>query len=238
MVDLTAALQKLSEMPSGDAKTVMIESLRNVFKSSLYKLSKYLLGYEDMTWHTHGDMCWALEQPEKRKLITMPRGTFKSSISVVAYSIFKLIHNPNLRILIDSEKYENSKNFIREFKGKVEDPVFEQFFGVWKSDLTWTEGSVIIRPRNQVKKEASLTASGVESGKTGQHFDIIIHDDLNTMENSETLEGRQKVLRHYKMNTSILDPGGEIVIVGTRYSINDVIGYVLQNEINILPNHE
>lgn len=207
--------------------------MRGAFNQNLYKFCKYMLGYIEMTKHTHMEMCKTLEAPEKKKLITMPRGTFKSSIGVVGYAIWRMIENPNIRILIDSEKYENSKNFIREIKGKLEDPIFKTLYGDWRSENNWSEGSITISTRTLVKKEATITASGVEAGKTGQHYDLIIHDDLNTHENSETTEGRAKVLRHYKMNVSILEPGGEIIVIGTRYATQDVIGFVLDNEAKV-----
>lgn len=177
------------------------------------------------------DMVRALEAPTKRKLIVMPRGTFKSSVGVVGYSIWLLINNPNLRILIDSEKYENSKNFIREIKGKLEDKLVTDVFGQFRGK-NWNEGEITIAHRTANLKEASITASGVGAGKTGQHYDVIIHDDLNTEENSQNPEQRKKILRHYQMNTSILEPDGTLVVIGTRYAIDDVIGVILENEVN------
>lgn len=192
---------------------------------------KFLLGYTDITWHTHGDMVRALEAPTKRKLIAMPRGTFKSSIGVVGYAIWLLIRNPNLRILIDSEKYENSKNFIREIRHKLESPLISNLFGD-AVGAVWGEGELVLQWRSVGLKEGSVTASGIEAGKTGQHYDIIIHDDINSAENSRTTEARQKVIDHYRLNTSILEPDGIMVIIGTRYSADDLIGFVLENEID------
>ncbi len=69
--------------------------------------------------------------------------------------------------------------------------------------------------------------------KVGQHFDMIIGDDMNSGNNSETPEACEKVYRHYQLNQAILDPGGIYGIVGTRYSTADVIGKILENEIQI-----
>ena len=60
---------------------------------------------------------------------------------------------------------------------------------------------------------------------------------MNSPQNSNTPENREKVIDHYKYYQSILDPGGEVVIVGTRYHEQDLIGHVLQNEI-YLPDDE
>ena len=96
--------------------------LADRFRKSLFHAARDLLGYPDITERTHRPTIDCLEDAGTRKLICVPRGTFKSSIGVVSYAVWCLIRNPNLRILIDSEIYENSKNFVREIRGKMESP--------------------------------------------------------------------------------------------------------------------
>ena len=184
-----------------------------------------------MTPRTHGKIIRALESHTKRKLICVPRGTFKSSICSISYPIWLLLTNPNLRILIDSEVYTNSKNFLREIKAHLLNQELTQIFGQFKSD-NWNEGEITIAQRRVNKKEASITCSGIGAVKVGQHFDVIIGDDYNSPLNSGTPEGRRKVIDHFKMNMSILEPDGIYVIVGTRYSEDDLIGWIMKNLIN------
>ncbi len=204
--------------------------LAKLYYRDLYHLAKYALGYGEITLYTHGEMITTLEDPGTRKLLCVPRGCFKSSIGVVAYSIWRLLRDPNLRILIDSEIYENSKNFVREIRQKLEIPHMTALFGAFRSSQ-WAEGAITIAQRRKVLKESSVTASGVGANKVGQHYDLIIMDDLNTDRNSSTTEQRQKVLRHYQMNVSILEPTGTMVVIGTRYAADDVIGWILENEV-------
>lgn len=208
------------------------KALAYLYTQSLYRTAKDLLGYKDITEYTHLGMIRALESPKKRKLLVMPRGTFKSSIGVVAYAIWLLLRDPDLRILIDSEKYENSKNFIREIKLKLEEPLITQLFGTFRTDHNWSEGSITIAQRKKIFKESSVTASGISANKTGQHFDVVIHDDMNSDKNSDTPEKCQKIIDHYRLNTSILEPEGIIVVIGTRYSQNDLIQFILDQEVN------
>jgi len=206
-------------------------ALRDSYKESLFKTAKYLLGYKDIRAGTHKHICESLQSNTTRKLIVCPRGAFKSSIAAVAYPIWLLINNPNLRILLDSEIFTNSRNFIREIKGHLESPDFIDLFGNWKTKHDWTQSTLSVAARSIIKKESSITAGGVGTVKTGQHFDVIIGDDLNSHKNSATQDGRQKVIEHYRYYTSLLDPGGTIVIIGTRYAEDDVIGYILENEV-------
>lgn len=172
-----------------------------------------------------------LESNSTRKLIVMPRGSFKSSLGVVAYSMWRLIRNPNERIMIDSEVYTNSKNFIREIKAHFQSKKFIDVFGDWVGPQ-WSEGEITVSTRTKVLKEASITASGIGAVKVGQHYGTIIMDDLNSGNNSETVEMRQKVIRHYQMNTAILEPDGIMVVIGTRYAVDDCIGFILDTEKN------
>jgi len=204
--------------------------VQDAFKDSLFHTAQNLLGYKDITEYTHMPIIRALESSTKRKLICVPRGTFKSSLCSVAYPIWLLLRNPNLRILIDSEIYGNSKNFLREIKGHIQSEHFVNIFGDWMTS-TWNESEIIIAPRNKTIKEASITVSGIGAQKTGQHYDYIIGDDYNSPGNSTTQDGRKGVISHYQYNQSILEIGGTYVLVATRYSEDDLIGWVIANEL-------
>lgn len=216
------------------SEAVDLEALDNnrakEYKNSLYLTAKRLCGFKDLTWHTHGKMIEAIEEDTERKLIVMPRGTFKSSVCSVAAPIWWLIRNPDERILLDSEVYTNSKNFLREIKGHLTSSLFIELFGDWRGE-NWNEAEVTIATRQKVYKEASITCGGIGTVKVGQHYSKIVGDDYNSGNNSGTPEARSKIINHYKMNTAILDPGGVYMIVGTRYAVDDIIGHVIENEM-------
>lgn len=206
---------------------------RELYKQSLYHFAKYCLGYSLMTPMTHGPICRALESSTKRKLICVPRGTFKSVIASVSYPLWLLINNPNARIMIDGEIYGNSKNFLREIKGHLKsNKNFIRLFGDWVGDL-WNEGEILVKPRTVVKKEPSILCSGIGAEKTGIHVDYIISDDLCSYNNTRNPDVAKKTIDHYRLYTSILEPDGTTVIIGTRYSELDVIGFVIEHELGV-----
>lgn len=204
---------------------------RQLFRKSLYRTAKFLLGYSDIDVDTHSGIILALQAPTKRKLICVPRGCYKSSIASVAYPIWLLINNPNLRIMIDSELYTNSSRFLTEIKNHLKSERVIELYGEFEGDK-WNESEILIRQRNIIKKESSIICSGMGAQKTSAHFDVIICDDINSPQNSQTPEARKKVIDHYKLYTSLLEPEGIIVIIGTRYAEDDLIGWVMANEIN------
>lgn len=208
-------------------------SLQKFYRESLYRVAHGICGFKDVNFETHGGVIDCLESQSERKLICVPRGCLKSSISCVAYPIWRLLNNPNLRILIDSELYTNSCTFLRQIKIMLESKGITTIFGEFKSRV-WNEAEIFINQRtDKTIKEASVTVGGIGTTKVGQHYDIIIGDDYNSPKNSNTPENASKVVDHYKYNLSILEPGGEYVIIGTRYSEADLIGHILINELGI-----
>lgn len=225
------ALDKLASLHKPTAIKEARSIRADLYASDLFVLARHGLGFKDVNYRTHGPMIEILESPSKKKMIVVPRGCLKSSIACVAYPIKKLLNNPNIRILLDSELYTNSKNFIREIRGHLQS---EKFHGLYGDLLhSYTESEIIVKGRTQVLKEASLTASGVGTVKVGQHYDLIIFDDLNSQKNSANPEQRKKIIDHFKYMFSILEPGGTIVITATRYSEDDVIGFVLSNLLGL-----
>lgn len=203
-------------------------ALREVFLNDFYLFAKYGLGYKDMTWFTHGETIQTLECDATRKLVILPRGTFKSSLACVAYPMWRLQKDPNLTILLDSEVYNNSKNFLREIRTHLESERFTKIFGE-QVGSRWGESEIIVKGRTHNRKEASITVGGIGTVKVGQHYDICLGDDYNSPRNSETPEKCQKVIDHVRYNLNILNPKGEYVWIGTRYAERDISGWILKD---------
>ncbi len=201
--------------------------LRAMCLENFYFFAKRFLGYKDLEWPVHGQFVKVFESAARRKLVVMPRGTFKSTLGSVAYPIWCLLRNPDLTVLLDSELYSNSKNFIREIKGHLQSERMTRLFGPQEGPK-WDEGEIILKSRRANRKEASITAGGIGTTKVGMHYDMIIADDMNSPQNSESPEKCQRVINHVRYNLNILNPGGEYVILGTRYAELDVIGFMLK----------
>lgn len=205
-----------------------ITEYQQLCRSSLLAVCR-LLGYKDVNLSTHYKIIRILESKNTRKLICVPRGCLKSSIACIAYPIWLLINDPNARILLDSQLYTNSKNFLREIRAHLEGDRLTSIFGEFKSE-TWNESEIIIKQRTNPYKEASITVGGIGTTKVGQHYTFLIGDDYNSPDNSNTPQKCTNIIDHYKYNLSILEPTGTYVLIGTRYAELDAIGYILANE--------
>ena len=174
-----------------------LKGFQELLRHDFMAYARHALGYEDINWRTHGETIQALESQAKRKILVLPRGTFKSSLGCVAYPMWRLEKNPDLTILLDSEIYNNSKNFIREIKAHYESERYMRIFGE-RMGKKWGESEVTVATRKRNRKEASITVGGVGTVKVGQHYDIIIGDDYNSPSNSDTPEKCQKVIDHVR----------------------------------------
>lgn len=171
---------------------------------------------------------------QKKSLYLLPRGTFKSTVITIGYSLWRLARDPDLRILIDSETQSNSKNFLSEIKEQmVRNEVLRGAFPPMdsKDEALWTKTEITVKTRKRARKEPSIQATGVDITKTGMHYDLIIADDLVSNMNIGTIEMRDKVIAHYKLLLALLEPDGELIVVGTRWHDDDVYGWILEHDL-------
>lgn len=173
-------------------------------------------------------------------LLLMPRGTFKSSVVTIGFTLQYILNEPNARILIDSETFSKSKAFLREIidhlvNNEAYREVFKAIHGMYpfekKSQMKlWTDSEVILPCRNVPKKEPTISCAGIDVTKNGMHYDLIIADDLHSEKNVTNKEQIQQVIDHYKLAFSLLDPGKPMIIIGTRWDYSDLYQHIIDFE--------
>lgn len=209
------------------------------YTNNFYKFCCECLGYADLL-PEHKELCKFISIPEvdnhKSKLILMPRYSFKSSVVTIAYSLWRLAGEPDLRILIYSESATRAQSFLQGIKnhilGESEKSKFRKDFGKWETDPhkgKWNESQIIIATRKNAQSEPSIDTGGIETGKVGMHYDLIIFDDIVSDLNTTTKAQMDKIYDCYKKSMSLLKPGGEVIITGTRWNFGDAYGRILQD---------
>jgi hypothetical protein len=202
----------------------------------LYFFNKSILGYSDMTPEIHGELCDFVEKVKNPKnaqfrLILEPRGSLKSSCITIGFTTQSIVEDPNIRILLASEEFSASKKFLAEIKGHFEEnQVFKSYYGDWVSKKKWDEKEIIVNRRTRWRKEPTITCAGIDVTKTGMHYDMIIVDDPHSSKNITTREQIEKVKTWYKLLLSLLDPGGVLIVIGTRWHYDDLFGYLIDQE--------
>jgi len=206
------------------------EQIKKKAKADLYFFNKEVLGYSRMRPNPHQELCDIITSKEmRRKLILMPRGSFKSSVLTVGHSLHTLVNDPNHRILVCHELQKNANKYVNEIRTHIDSNLkFRALFGDWVSKELWRNSEFLINTRTAIKKEPSVMAASLEKGVTvGLHFDTIILDDPCSPRNTQTLEQVEKTIEFYKLLLSVLEPGGNMYVIGTRWNIHDLYGWIL-----------
>lgn len=246
-----------------DPKAQALQKIALRCKTDLYFLCKEILGYDKMEVHTHQELCnyttSILSNPpelphdpnfDPRKnllLLLMPRGTFKSSVVTIGFTLQYILNEPDTRILLDSETFGKSKAFLREIiehltNNEIYREIFKAIHGVYpytkKSDMKlWTDSEIILPCRRRPLKEPSISCMGIDTTRNGMHYDLIIADDLHSEKNVTSKDMIQQVIDHYKLAFSLLDPGKPMIVIGTRWHELDLYGHIIdfeQQDFNVL----
>jgi phage terminase large subunit-like protein len=202
---------------SKDKKSAYIKSLKQIrCKTDLVYLLKEVLGYGEVDRGVHGKIVEFLEGGSKKKLLLMPRGAFKTTVVSIGGIIQQILRNPNIRILIDSEVMALSEKILAQIKRDMQKPEFVGLFGnMISSEHRETAGEFTVSARtNMSLKEPTVTVGGIGTVKVGNHYDLIIADDLHSEQNVSTKDQIEKVISHYRLLLSLLEPDGKMVVVG------------------------
>ena len=216
------------------------------YEASFFDFCEDSLGYHDMNAE-HRALCEFINgptDPGKRihykrnkklfNLILMPRYTFKSCVATVGYSLYRLLFDPNIRILIYSDATSKAQGFLTSVKnhimGKVDNSKFRAQWGEWETDPKkgkWNESAIIVKTRSTASAEPSIETAGIETSLVGRHYDLIIFDDIVSDKNVTTKEQMDKTSECYSKALSLLRPGGEVLMVGTRWHFGDLYGRII-----------
>ena len=201
-----------------------IEERLKDFRYFLFLIWKHL-GLPDPT-PIQNDIAAYLQYGHKRKVIEAFRGVGKSWITA-AYVLFRLYHDPQLKILVVSASKERADNFSTFTLRLINDVP-------WLSHLAPRNGqrnSKISFDVGEAKPDQSpsVKSVGLFGQLTGSRADIIVADDVEVVNNSYTQGMRDKIKEAVKEFDAILKPGDntEITYLGTpqtAMSLYNVLG--------------
>ena len=217
-----------------------VEVARRRGLADLYFFARNVLGYKLMVPHVHRPMCDFIvreiersENEQATKILLEPRGSFKSSVGTIAYALWMLVRDPNMSILITNEKLDKAKAFLKELKSHITDnETFKLLYGDLSCEKApmrrWSDARIDIQTRTKHGAAPSVEASSVESSETGKHVELIICDDLVGKSNSGTPEQLRKVDDYVKDLGAVLNPGGTMLFIGTRWDYRDTYNTQLE----------
>lgn len=161
----------------------------------------------------------------KRRVILAPRGSGKTHLSVATMVCWRLFRDPERKCIIVSKSATEAKKTVRIIRLWLDHIWFLNHLAPRKGkdadNSTQFEVSAC-----QPGRQPSLTAIGIEGQLPGNRADSIFADDVETPQNTVTLEAREALNQQVSEFVNILypssvgKPGGrvdpsELIVVGT-----------------------
>ncbi|MCC6155702.1 MAG: hypothetical protein IT367_18175 [Candidatus Hydrogenedentes bacterium] len=178
-----------------------------------------------------------MDRRKLKKLFLLPRGHIKSNIVTIAFALWLIVKNPNIRILIASHATDDAQGFCRGIRQLIDSEEFQAVYPeihpkVENGRLAcWRDDALLIE-RKSTQKERTIEIASVRTPRTGRHYNVIFFDDLINDKSCRNPIAIQEGITFYKATRPLLDPGGYIYLVGTRYNFADAYGYVIANELH------
>lgn len=180
------------------------------FRNFLYVIWKFL-GLPEPTKRQYA-IAYFLQHGPRRQIIEAFRGVGKSWITA-AFVCFILYHNPQLNILVVSGGKARADDFSKFARLLIQAvPILQHLQpteGQRSSSIAFDVGPA------EPDQSPSVKSAGITGMITGSRADIIIADDIETPDNSDTVAMREKIQERVKEFDAILKPGGRIIYLGT-----------------------
>jgi hypothetical protein len=180
------------------------------------------------SWH-HPSMKYEKGVADNRILINIPPNHAKSMTVTVDYVTWKIVNNPNFRVLIVSQTQRLAADFLYAIKQRLTHPMYEELqqayaagVGFKSKSASWQATRVTFGDelRESSEKDPNLEAVGIGGHIYGKRADMILIDDAVTLSNANDFERQIKWLTQDVR--SRLNPTGKLIVIGTRVSAVDL----------------
>ena len=226
-----------------DSCSSLIAQFRDLAEASLWFFERAILGLDQLNETLHLPVAnWVQQCPPYRKLLLLPRDHLKSSLVAKGMSIHMLVQRKeancylagkegcNTRILLANETATNAQHFLRWIAAKLEG--CELLKALWphrvwvhprKESRKWNENELLV-PRNEDYPEASIETIGVGGAVAGRHYDVLIKDDLISLEAANSPPSMAAARQWHIASRALLDDPrrGLEFTVGTRWAVGDI----------------
>lgn len=155
----------------------------------------------------------------KELLLLAFRDSGKSTL-VGLFCAWLLYLDANRRTLVLAAETRLAKKMVRTVKRIIERHPDCAGMKPAKPDLWGSEEFTIAR--DKVIRDPSMLAKGITANVTGSHADIVVCDDVEVPNTSDTPEKRQELRQRLAEIAYVLSPGGTQLYIGTPHSFHSI----------------
>lgn len=160
------------------------------------------------------------------------RGAGKSKIGTVTRVLFEILRNRDVRICLATRSSDNFVEKSNEIRRHFEsNQTLRRIFGDFVGS-SWDKKRWSVSGRSPGADGLTVSVVGIESAVAGQHFDLVLGDDLQDLEWARTATTRERVNDFvYTTLKPALEPHGAFWVFGTRYNPRDLYDHFATHEM-------
>jgi hypothetical protein len=162
----------------------------------------------------------------KRVLDIEPRGHGKSTDKMV-YALYRICHDDDIKILMAAHVESLAKQQARAIQMYLELPTIQEDFGFSKG-RPWSVSTFFLGGKIQ----PVMSTVAARGGMVGKRFDIVMFDDLLSLENQINESSRLKILNWIRAEViPAIDPTPKekLIVIGTRKHPKDWYAELLED---------
>jgi len=172
----------------------------------------------------------AARQYLRRGSLLLPRGVFKTTLSLANCAQLIICWPSNIAIMLMTGRGDLAKDLVDQVAGffirrtKAPPTLFQAIWGdlCIESQRDSGEFTAAVRQMEPRIIEPAIWGESVEAGVSGYHPNVLIVDDVSNNRNSQKPETRATTTKKYKLNRKVLKPFGIELKVGTIYGSLDI----------------
>lgn len=173
-------------------------------------------------------------------LVNTPPEHAKSTTLTINYVTYRICEDPNVRVVIVSQTETMAKRFLRGIKDRLasENRNYQKLQvdfapdGGFDGDSSaWTATEIYVNSagRDSGEKDPTVQAIGINGQIYGARADLIILDDCVVGKNAHEFAKQMNWLQT-EVYSRLADPGGQILLIGTRMAPVDLYGEIMKAE--------
>jgi len=233
-------IQKLEE-----TEAIFKQRKAKHYLTHFYEFNRDVVGWPDIYEPLHRKVCEFVQDNIKKKklLILLPRGSFKSSMITIGYTLWRIAQSPQERILIANATFSMACQFLSQIKDHLsKNEKFIELYGDLSAQAdAWREDRITVSRKGLKHKEPTIWAFGMGQNVTGSHYSLAILDDMVNRENITTRDQIDKVINFYKDTLDLVDPIGgkkQVIVIGTTWHMSDLYAWIQDKDTGILADFE
>lgn len=165
-------------------------------------------------------------------IINTPPGHAKSTTITMNYVTYKIVTNPDFRVIIISKTEAMAKKFLHGIKRRLTNPAFSKLQiafappeGFERSSEMWSAKMIYFGHNDSDQKDPTVEVLGIGNQIYGARADLIILDDVADTHNAHQYEAHLDYIMQ-----DVMTRDAPLLVVGTRVAPVDIYSELLNPE--------